>query len=243
MESESRPMSASTVSVRTLTLWPTSSTSPTSSVRSSLICEMCTMPMPGGPPAGGTTSTRAPKFLMAMTVPVSHAVSGTASKATSSSRRRLCSPFMERLSLPLAASTLSTRTFTSCPISTSSFTSLTKPSRICVMWTRPWASPSPPFGGLTSTKTPKPEMLATLPVSHSLLSTSWKRERSAGGPLILLEPPLGPTAFFMERPSLPAATSTVITRTWTSWPISTSSVTSSTKAPSFISVRWTRPEA
>mmetsp|Transcript_19219 Transcript_19219/g.41876 ORF Transcript_19219/g.41876 Transcript_19219/m.41876 type:complete len:241 (+) Transcript_19219:589-1311(+) len=103
------------------------------------------------------------------------------------------------------------------------------------MCTRP--SAVGPSGRLTVTKRPKGAILATLPGIHSEGGTSAKAVMSTAslGPL---SPP-APSGF-MERLRRPAPASTLITRTCTSWPTSTSSSVFSTK-PSLIWVMCTRP--
>mmetsp|Transcript_97133 Transcript_97133/g.302399 ORF Transcript_97133/g.302399 Transcript_97133/m.302399 type:complete len:328 (-) Transcript_97133:644-1627(-) len=131
---------------------------------------------------------------------------------------------MLRLSLPLSTET--TRTWTSCPTSTSSSTLSTKPSLICVMCTRPSASAPP--SAVTVTKAPKGAVRATLPVSHWSECTPSNAERSAGARGAPPPPPPMPGSF-MVRPSLFRSMSTVSTRTFTSWPTESSSSTLSTK--------------
>mmetsp|Transcript_122058 Transcript_122058/g.182262 ORF Transcript_122058/g.182262 Transcript_122058/m.182262 type:complete len:328 (+) Transcript_122058:58-1041(+) len=143
---------------------------------------------------------------------------------------------MDRLNLPAAVSTDSTRTCTSCPCCSSSSTLSTKPSLICVMCTRPSAV-GPPSGRVTVTKAPKGAVLATVPVSHWSDATPSKAERSAAARGAPPEP-----AGFMERLIRPASTSTLVTRTCTSWPTSSSSQMFSTK-PSLICAMCTRPSA
>mmetsp|Transcript_157832 Transcript_157832/g.506222 ORF Transcript_157832/g.506222 Transcript_157832/m.506222 type:complete len:324 (-) Transcript_157832:1076-2047(-) len=151
------------------------------------------------------------------------------------------SGFMERLSFPAPTSTPVTRTWTSWPTSSSSATFSTKPSLICVTCTKPCATASLPGTG-TSTKAPKDCVFTTLPVSH------WDDSRSSNGDKSTcsreeprLRPPSPPdSSGFMERLSFPAPTSTPVTRTWTSWPTSSSSATFSTK-PSLICVTCTKP--
>mmetsp|Transcript_21969 Transcript_21969/g.69342 ORF Transcript_21969/g.69342 Transcript_21969/m.69342 type:complete len:221 (-) Transcript_21969:106-768(-) len=143
---------------------------------------------------------------------------------------------MDKLSLLAAVSTDCTRTCTSCPCCSSSSTLSTKPSLICVMCTRPSAV-GPPSGRVTVTKAPKGAVLATVPVSHWSGATPSKAERSAAARGAPPEP-----AGFMERLIRPAYRSTVVIRTCTSWPSSSSSQTFSTK-PSLISVMCTRPSA
>mmetsp|Transcript_21966 Transcript_21966/g.69330 ORF Transcript_21966/g.69330 Transcript_21966/m.69330 type:complete len:316 (-) Transcript_21966:106-1053(-) len=143
---------------------------------------------------------------------------------------------MDKLSLLAAVSTDCTRTCTSCPCCSSSSTLSTKPSLICVMCTRPSAV-GPPSGRVTVTKAPKGAVLATVPVSHWSGATPSKAERSAAARGAPPEP-----AGFMERLIRPAYRSTVVIRTCTSWPSSSSSQTFSTK-PSLICVTCTRPSA
>mmetsp|Transcript_97130 Transcript_97130/g.302383 ORF Transcript_97130/g.302383 Transcript_97130/m.302383 type:complete len:217 (-) Transcript_97130:182-832(-) len=144
---------------------------------------------------------------------------------------------MLRLSLPLSTET--TRTWTSCPTSTSSSTLSTKPSLICVMCTRPSASAPP--SAVTVTNAPKGAVRATLPVSHWAESTPSKAERSSGARAPSPPPPPPPKpGSFMVRPSLLLSMSTESTRTFTSWPTESSSSTLSTK-PSRMREMCTRP--
>mmetsp|Transcript_66591 Transcript_66591/g.189052 ORF Transcript_66591/g.189052 Transcript_66591/m.189052 type:complete len:223 (+) Transcript_66591:90-758(+) len=147
---------------------------------------------------------------------------------------------MVRLILPPAASTDSTRTFTSWLTSSSSSTLSTKPSLIWVMCTRPSAV-AVPSSVFRVTKAPKGAILATLPVSHCCESMLSKAETSAGPRGAPPPPPKAPGCF-MERLILPWSGSTDRIRTCTSWPSSSTSPTSERK-PSWICEMCTRPSA
>mmetsp|Transcript_88818 Transcript_88818/g.246734 ORF Transcript_88818/g.246734 Transcript_88818/m.246734 type:complete len:258 (+) Transcript_88818:175-948(+) len=242
MDSDSLPLSASTPRTRTCTVCPTSSTSATSATKPCCTCEMCTRPLPGGPPAGLGTSMNAPKFASPATVPVSHSSSGVSWKPVRSTFSRRGSPapvsntFIVRLKRPAARSTDRTRTRTSCPTCTQSSTRSTYASVSSVMWTKPLAMTGASPGGVTSTKAPKVEMEVTVPSSHSSPpARGSKGLRSTGSSAAF-----GFCSFFMDSDSLPP--STLSTRTLTSWPMETSAPTSPTK-PSRSCVMCTRPRA
>mmetsp|Transcript_53481 Transcript_53481/g.168365 ORF Transcript_53481/g.168365 Transcript_53481/m.168365 type:complete len:225 (+) Transcript_53481:203-877(+) len=118
----SLPRSRSTESIRTLTAWPTETSSSTLSTKPSRMREMCTRPCAVGP-SGRLTSTKAPKGAMLATVPSSHSSSGMSAKgARSTSSRRFPPPppslpsTMVSPNLPSSRTSL-TQTSTSWPSS------------------------------------------------------------------------------------------------------------------------------
>mmetsp|Transcript_38079 Transcript_38079/g.107888 ORF Transcript_38079/g.107888 Transcript_38079/m.107888 type:complete len:219 (-) Transcript_38079:97-753(-) len=141
---------------------------------------------------------------------------------SSSSLEPPSSGFMERLSFPASTSTPITRTWTSWPIWSSSAAFSTKPSLICLTCTKPCATASLPGTG-TSTKAPKVCVFTTLPVSHWDDSSSSKGDKSTSlrqGPR--MRPPPPPDSL-MEQLSVLRSASTLMMRTLTSWPLSTTS--------------------
>mmetsp|Transcript_4292 Transcript_4292/g.6594 ORF Transcript_4292/g.6594 Transcript_4292/m.6594 type:complete len:234 (+) Transcript_4292:69-770(+) len=210
------PASVSTDWTRTFTSWPTSSSSSTLSTKPSLIWVMWTSPSAVDLPSAELTVTKAPKAAVRATLPDSHSSGPTSAKGVKSADPRPAPPpplpdsFMESPILPLSRSTSITRTWISCPTSASSSVFSTKPSLICVMWTRP-STVSPPSGGGTDTKRPKGTTRATVPVSHWSLGTPAKAEKSCG-------PRRGEAAILLStiaRPSLPSSV-TWLTHTSTS---------------------------
>mmetsp|Transcript_97136 Transcript_97136/g.302408 ORF Transcript_97136/g.302408 Transcript_97136/m.302408 type:complete len:333 (-) Transcript_97136:644-1642(-) len=228
------PAPGSTLTTRTWTSCPTSTSSSTDSTKPSLICVMCTRPSAWAPPSA-VTVTKAPKGAVRATLPVSQVSESMPSKADKSGGARKPPPppppppkpgsFMERPSLFRSMSTDSTRTFTSWPTESSSSTLSMKPSRMREMCTSPWAF-APSFV-VASTKAPKDAMLTTVASSHSSSGTSTKGEMSCGALPPPPPPPILPST--MVRPNLPSSR-TSETQHSTSWPSSTYSWMSFTRS-------------
>mmetsp|Transcript_1260 Transcript_1260/g.2926 ORF Transcript_1260/g.2926 Transcript_1260/m.2926 type:complete len:422 (+) Transcript_1260:98-1363(+) len=256
MLSESLPLSSSTPSTRTCTTCPTSTISATSSTKRFATCEMCTSPCPGVPPSaapeGAGTSATTPKFRSCLMVPVSHKSEGKSLNADKSLVPPLWPPvapplpgcFMEKATLPEAGSQALTRTRTSCPISTKSRTLATMPSLNSVTWTRPVIGAPSPDGCVTSTKAPKSATPSTFPSNHwSPPTRSAKRAASsAEGGAFLIPGMASGLSSFMLRKSLWSSSCTLVTRTLTSWPTS-SSLRASLTNPSLICDMCRKPRA
>jgi len=215
------PPNTSTERIRTCTSSPSLTSSFTSSTKPSLMAVMCTRPSAMASLSGAVTVTNAPNGAVRATLPVSHWSDGMPSNADRSAGGRAAAGappkplFMESDILPRSKSTFTMRTFTSWPTSTSAYTSSTKPSLICDMWTRPLAL-ALPSGSVTVTNAPKSRTLSTVPESHSSGSTASKEVRSAGRRPP--PPPIFPST--IVSPNFPSSLIS-LTHTSTSWPTST----------------------